>query len=405
MSVGWRKLFNVFQSTRPARGATGRDGYCKACRKVSIHAPRAGRDPRSPVRMVDWTRFNPRAPRGARRRSTRFSATLASFNPRAPRGARLFPFGIIQLVCLFQSTRPARGATVLEKGFQSVIAVSIHAPRAGRDCCDFSEYATAKVSIHAPRAGRDGGRRGWFPKTRGFNPRAPRGARPSCGQTLPAGLEFQSTRPARGATPLSSGRRREKICFNPRAPRGARQIHRCSSCAGAEFQSTRPARGATWRHGRWLHQSPVSIHAPRAGRDRFRDPDLRGLSRVSIHAPRAGRDPCGVSSVCITHRFNPRAPRGARRCWARACMAFAQFQSTRPARGATVTGIRRATGHRFQSTRPARGATLVAQNTAAFSAFQSTRPARGATALPCAGDPLGAVSIHAPRAGRDALRR
>ena len=33
--------------------------------------------------------------------------------------------------------------------------------------------------------------------------------------------------------------------------------------------------------------------------------------------------------------------------------------------------------------------------------FQSTRPVRGATPIPDAGGPGPAISIHAPRAGRD----
>jgi len=56
----------------------------------------------------------------------------------------------------FQSTLPARGATVeiqtlLEKEF-----VSIHAPREGSDHpCHKGENNHIKVSIHAPREGSD----------------------------------------------------------------------------------------------------------------------------------------------------------------------------------------------------------------------------------------------------------
>ena len=55
--------------------------------------------------------------------------------------------------------------------------------------------------------------------------------------------------------------------FNPRAPCGARLP--CPQCGQyiELFQSTRPVRGATNpRMGR-LHDQPISIHAPRAGRD------------------------------------------------------------------------------------------------------------------------------------------
>ena len=100
------------------------------------------------------------------------------------------------------------------------------------------------------------------------------------------------------------------------------------------FQSTRPARGATSillplrgndvvsihapRAGRDIILSAlsipiaVSIHAPRAGRD-AKPFDLLTIIKVSIHAPRAGRDRAGSADSPSSSRFNPRAPRGARR--------------------------------------------------------------------------------------------
>ena len=79
-----------------------------------------------------------------------------------------------------------------------------------------------------------------------FNPRAPRGARPYPFVFDTLFPEFQSTRPARGATEM---------------PYEYAQI-------GA-FQSTRPARGATTSAGPhpWEHRV-ISIHAPREGRDK-----------------------------------------------------------------------------------------------------------------------------------------
>ena len=61
-------------------------------------------------------------------------------------------------------------------------------------------------------------------------------------------------------------------------------------------------------------------------------------------------------------------------------------------------------GLEFQSTPPARGATLnAATDTAEHSVFQSTPPARGATMRE--NDAIGnrKISIHAPREGGDAL--
>ena len=234
---------------------------------------------------------------------------------------------------------------------------------------------------------------------------------------------FQSTRPARGATPISPRPLLPRSCFNPRAPRGARLEYGVPSSSVNWFQSTRPARGATG------YQFNIQIT------------DL-----VSIHAPRAGRDAPPCASDRSVPSFNPRAPRGARRRCVYAHAQHALFQSTRPARGATTYSIRTGTTTLFQSTRPARGATSIGSSPVSSLRFQSTRPARGAT-FPAAGfaterlfqstrpargathsdfdqrltpvsfnprAPRGArrrrlrrhprrkrVSIHAPRAGRD----
>jgi hypothetical protein len=56
---------------------------------------------------------------------------------------------------MFQSTRPAGGATCCENLGSVTIAVSIHAPRGGRDVGNRPGHADVAVSIHAPRGGRD----------------------------------------------------------------------------------------------------------------------------------------------------------------------------------------------------------------------------------------------------------
>ena len=79
--------------------------------------------------------------------------------------------------------------------------------------------------------------------------------------------------------------------------------------------------------------------------------------------------------------FNPRAPHGARLHAYTKSQQAAQFQSTRPSRGATIrnAGVHRS-DRRFQSTRPSRGATrLRASYNLLERVFQSTRPSRGAT--------------------------
>ena len=76
---------------------------------------------------------------------------------RPARGATFVVLAFLAVVFLFQSTRPARGATGQISGAEKRYYVSIHAPRAGRDLA----------------TGAD------IPQWQSFNPRAPRGARPS----------------------------------------------------------------------------------------------------------------------------------------------------------------------------------------------------------------------------------
>ena len=166
----------------------------------------------------------------------------------------------------FQSTRPARGATMKPWNSGDFSSVSIHAPRAGRDCATRAMEIDIGVSIHAPRAGRDGAFSTDRTRTPGFNPRAPRGARRKR-QAL----------------------RRAPWGFNPRAPRGARH----TVAVNLHFPFS------------------VSIHAPRAGRDNglYR---FSGASNVSIHAPRAGRDRSASCGRVVHPRFQSTRPaRGA----------------------------------------------------------------------------------------------
>ncbi len=169
-----------------------------------------------------------------------------------------------------------------------------------------------------------------------------------------------------------------KRSFNPRAPCGARPPppHACHTREG--FQSTRPVRGAT------LFQSTRPVRG--------------ATSSTSTETTRRGR-------------FNPRAPCGARRRIINGTTRQGRFQSTRPVRGATPTPARlsHARGVSIhapragrESTRPVRGATRRLRGC-------SVRPRCFNPRAPCGARPrregrVGrrrAVSIHAPRAGRD----
>ena len=190
---------------------------------------------------------------------------------------------------MFQSTRPVRGATGQLPQIRPLMRFNPRAPCGARRCYFRRKLKPLDVSIHAPRAGRDASHEGHLPHV-AVSIHAPRAGRDS-GKIArkSATFSFQSTRPVRGATGVTSsphhvssvsihapraGRDSLRntawsvsLCFNPRAPCGARPFAAKISDGYAEFQSTRPVRGATpaSRHG--YGRGGVSIHAPRAGRD------------------------------------------------------------------------------------------------------------------------------------------
>ena len=127
---------------------------------------------------------------------------------------------------------------------------------------------------------------------------------------------------------------------------------------------------------------------------------------ISIHAPRMGRDYRTQWRKPWPRHFNPRAPYGARRDLMRTALSiiFISIHAPRMGRDNTAA-ILAAQRAQFQSTRPVWGATitgLAAQVQA--TKFQSTRPVWGATGRVNIRAAAQAISIHAPRMGRDALR-
>ena len=146
----------AFQSTLPAREATSGSGQIMCPGRISIHASCKGSD-----HSAGWCRypgqyFNPRFPRGKRRRecmcmpglnfisihasrggsdSTQRKACYADadFNPRFPRGKRPAAICICCQRGQFQSTLPAGEATGLMPISHRPRRISIHASRGGSD--------------------------------------------------------------------------------------------------------------------------------------------------------------------------------------------------------------------------------------------------------------------------------
>ena len=213
----------------------------------------------------------------------------------------------------FQSTRPVWGATLVEIHIAFAIAISIHAPRVGRDGDQLIVPLNVIISIHAPRVGRDDVQRQGSAVCRDISIHAPRVGRDYMTPVLVSTTtSFQSTRPVWGAT------------F------GARYCYLV-----APFQSTRPVWGATNGDAELTAYLEISIHAPRVGRDtaasgstsrragyfnprapcgarRSRRYKHESQNKISIHAPRVGRDSVRSRPAAPLFNFNPRAPCGAR---------------------------------------------------------------------------------------------
>ena len=107
--VDW---LETFQSTLPARGATCRVPDGRPRHPISIHAPRTGSDVLADRRR-DHQAISIHAPRT---------------------GSDSFVDSLFNEARIFQSTLPARGATMRSPGAHRTLRISIHAPRTGSDC-------------------------------------------------------------------------------------------------------------------------------------------------------------------------------------------------------------------------------------------------------------------------------
>ena len=170
---------------------------------------------------------------------------------------------------VFQSTPPARGATLGDEAAKQVeFLISIHAPREGGDC------TIRWICLMYPL--------------------------------------FQSTPPARGATHLRS-QTIEADTFQSTPPARGATITFLNQQGFTLFQSTPPARGATSLIMCLVEDATISIHAPREGGD-FLPGFLPVVTGISIHAPREGGDlKKPRKKEQQKKNFNPRPPRGGRR--------------------------------------------------------------------------------------------
>ena len=215
---------SAFQSTLPARGATGLTEVTIGGCGISIHAPRTGSD-EIPRTCGWWPAISIHAPRTGSDCFVAEECRIVNyFNPRSPHGER----------------PPCRG------GYRQLRHISIHAPRTGSDCpCHRSQ---TNLVLH-------------------FNPRSPHGERPPQSPLESSRRRFQSTLPARGATNNRSFYSFVRTDFNPRSPHGERLSQGVTVCMILPNFNPRSPHGErlTYPHG--ANKQEISIHAPRTGSD------------------------------------------------------------------------------------------------------------------------------------------
>ena len=212
------------------------------------------------------------------------------FNPRSPHGERREAAAALRRGAEFQSTLPARGATLVFVALCGTLSFQSTLPARGA-----TEHGS-QISLHISH----------------FNPRSPHGERPPQSPLESSRRRFQSTLPARGATNNRSFYSFVRTDFNPRSPHGERLSQGVTVCMILPNFNPRSPHGErlTYPHG--ANKQEISIHAPRTGSD--------------LGARRHGRRP---------HNFNPRSPHGERQIRDVNANTFQPFQSTLPARGAT----------------------------------------------------------------------
>ena len=187
-------------------------------------------------------------------------------------------------------------------------------PHGERRGTRFKPESTVPISIHAPRTGSDPDIDTVLATQPDFNPRSPHGERRYPGCSLEVSHDFNPRSPHGERQIINHLLQDVKRYFNPRSPHGERRPILLSAGLHRGISIHAPRTGSDLQIRRNCVPLVISIHAPRTGSDGD-EYDAQAQKDISIHAPRTGSDRCSY------HSF-----RHARK-----------FQSTLPARGATVS--------------------------------------------------------------------
>ena len=214
----------------------------------------------------------------------------SNFNPRSPQGERPQGTRIPYIPPHFNPRSPQGERRLWHIAGYNQNHFNPRSPHGERpDAVDGVLHGV--ISIHAPRKGSDVYVKSKFRRNKNFNPRSPQGERR---KTIPG-----------HHTPKD---------FNPRSPQGERLSLHTKTHLPSYFNPRSP-QGERPVHGRGvlcleLHFNPRSPQGERPGLDN----ENAKITLISIHAPRKGSDYCCTQCTAAEKRF----------------------QSTLPARGATI---------------------------------------------------------------------
>ena len=170
---------------------------------ISIHAPREGGDVRPSPPTPNCVLFQSTPPaRGATGGRSAAQPALADFNPRPPRGGRLDCIHSTPETITISIHAPREGGDGQLSRFSSQsILISIHAPREGGDYQNHPHQANDNIFQSTPPArGATGCRKHNTRYRTNFNPRPPRGGRRLPKKHLQKMMDF-NPRPPRGGRP------------------------------------------------------------------------------------------------------------------------------------------------------------------------------------------------------------
>ena len=213
--------------------------------------------------------------------------------------------------------------------------------------------------------------------------------------------------------------------FNPRPPRGGRHHPHNNDRQKDIISIHAPREGGDIVIHILSRSQIISIHAPREGGDQTAK-DADAATDISIHAPREGGDPkiskptansgkfqstppargatfvYGCSAYFSGH-FNPRPPRGGRPGWITGTASGLGISIHAPREGGDFCCFCSDFQiDSFQSTPPARGATLIGCIIGQLSSYFNPRPPRGGRRdVTSKEEKEKLISIHAPREGGD----